>query len=227
LFQTKPQGLKKMKSSRNSIIVDLLRHGECRGGDIYRGSTDVELTDRGWEQMQAALSAIVPDKRQSPWQKIFSSPLQRCRLFSEAQGKYFATPVSIEHAFREMDFGEWEGRALKEVWSNDREAVDRFYQSPDKNSPPNGESMQALLGRLMPAWTKILHAHRGEHILIVQHGGTIRALISWLLQMPLTAATRLDIPYASLSRFEMFEYDGDFFPRLLFLNGMTNSTGEF
>lgn len=216
----------KMTSSQNKIIVDFLRHGECQGGDIYRGTTDVELTENGWQQMQGALTTAASAKQQVPWQKIFSSPLQRCRLFSEAQGKSFGVPVSIEHAFRELDFGEWEGRSVAEVWSNNREAADRFYQSPDINSPPGGESMQAVLTRLIPAWAKILDTHRGQHILIVQHGGTIRAMISWLLQMPLAAAMRLDVPYASFSRFEMFDYEGDFFPRLIFLNQMANAATD-
>ncbi len=130
--------------------------------------------------------------------------------------------MRVNVAFREMDFGNWEGRSLKDVWNNDREAVERFYRAPDKESAPNGESMQAVLDRLLPAWQALLESHQNEHLLLINHGGTIRVLLSCLLQMPLSAVTRLDIPYASLSRVQVFKVEGQWFPKLLFLNRAIN-----
>ena len=44
---------------RDSLVttVDLLRHGESEGGEIFRGSIDVPLTEMGWQQMQSAVDA--------------------------------------------------------------------------------------------------------------------------------------------------------------------------
>jgi len=213
----------------HSIIttIDLLRHGECEGGDIYRGTTDVSLTEKGMRQMEEAVSSVVAVSKVAPWQKIISSPLQRCRRFSQAQGLRMNVPVVIENDFREVDFGDWEGRTLKDVWKMDANAVDQFYRSPDKFPPPNGENLQEVLDRLTCAWKRTLGSHSGEHLLLVQHGGTIRVLISWLLQMPLTAVTRLHVPYASFSRIEIFETDGDFFPRLKFLNRISENSSDY
>ena len=36
-----------------STVVDLLRHGECEGGAIFRGSLDVALAEHGRARMQA------------------------------------------------------------------------------------------------------------------------------------------------------------------------------
>ena len=192
--------------------LDLLRHGQCEGGEIYRGSTDVPLTAKGWKQMEAAVGEA------SGWQRIISSPLERCQRFSEQQGQRWQIPVVTEKAFREMHFGDWEGRCLKEVWQSERESVRRFYADPNKVSPPNGESMRAVQDRLLPAWQALLTEYAGEHLLLVQHGGTIRVLLSWLLQMPLAAVTRFDIPYASLSRIQVYDDGQQQFPRLVFLN---------
>lgn len=207
-----------MKAIQSPTTIDFLRHGECQGGNIYRGTTDVQLTETGWQQMQRALSSEIDVGKNVPWQKIISSPLQRCRIFSASQGKKLDLPVAIESRFREMDFGKWEGRTIQEVWKNDRDAVDSFYRYPDRVSPPSGESMSALLERLIAAWDNLLKNHRGEHLLVVLHGGTIRVLFSWLLQMPLRAATQLDIPYASFSRFQVFFQGEESFSRLVFLN---------
>lgn len=35
--------------------VDLLRHGEPEGGQMFRGAVDDPLSPRGWEQMRSAV----------------------------------------------------------------------------------------------------------------------------------------------------------------------------
>ncbi len=59
-----------------SVVVDLLRHGACAGGEIYRGRSDVALSELGLKQMQAAVLGL-------HWQSIISSPLQRCDKFAQ------------------------------------------------------------------------------------------------------------------------------------------------
>jgi len=206
-----------LRKSSTVTTIDLLRHGECQGGEIYRGITDVLLTDRGWQQMESSLHSDVAHA-ETPWDRIVSSPLQRCRLFSEAKAQELGIPLHSHDGFREMDFGDWEGRTLEEVNRVDAEAVSNFYRDPATVSPPNGESMQMVQGRLLSAWQQVLNEHRGEHLLLVQHGGTIRILLAELLQMPLAAVTRLEIHYASLSRVQVYETDEEPFPKLVFLN---------
>jgi len=206
-----------LRKSSSVTTIDLLRHGECQGGEIYRGTTDVALTERGWQQMESSLHIDVAHA-ETPWQRIVSSPLQRCRLFAESKGQLLNIPVHLHEGFREMDFGDWEGRSIEEVHREDAEAVTNFYRDPARVAPPNGESMQMVQGRLISAWQQILNEHRGEHLLLVQHGGTIRILLAELLQMPLAAVTRLEIHYASLSRVQIYETDSEPFPKLVFLN---------
>lgn len=206
-----------LKKSYTVTTIDLLRHGECQGGEIYRGITDVPLTDRGWRQMESSLHIDVAHA-ETPWQRIVSSPLQRCRLFAEAKSQQLSIPVQVHEDFREMNFGDWEGRSIDEVHREDAEAVTNFYRDPAAVAPPNGESMQMVQGRLLSAWQQVLDTHRGEHLLLIQHGGTIRILLAELLQMPLAAVTRLEIHYASLSRVQIYETDTEPFPKLVFLN---------
>jgi len=60
----------------STTVIDLLRHGDVEGGDVFRGSSDDPLSDDGWRQMQDALE----DK--SGWDVIITSPLQRCCEFA-------------------------------------------------------------------------------------------------------------------------------------------------
>ena len=54
-----------------TTLVDLLRHGECEGGPIFRGSLDVALSEAGLARMQAQADA------QPGWQHVIASPLRR------------------------------------------------------------------------------------------------------------------------------------------------------
>lgn len=60
-----------------TLRLDLLRHGETELGGGLRGSLDDALTELGWQQMRAAVADG------GPWERIVSSPLQRCARFSE------------------------------------------------------------------------------------------------------------------------------------------------
>jgi alpha-ribazole phosphatase len=42
-----------MPHEHQVTTVDLLRHGECEGGHVYRGSLDLPLSETGWEQLRS------------------------------------------------------------------------------------------------------------------------------------------------------------------------------
>lgn len=95
-----------------TVQLDLLRHGETELGDGLRGSLDDALTPLGWTQMREAV------KGQGPWDRIVSSPLQRCALFARGVSAQLDLPVSFDKNLQELHFGAWEGaerRALMEV----------------------------------------------------------------------------------------------------------------
>ena len=67
------------------LKIDLLRHGETTLSHTLRGSTDDDLTELGWSQMQQTIDQSLQTslQQQAAWEVIFSSPLKRCRLFAE------------------------------------------------------------------------------------------------------------------------------------------------
>ncbi|ROS05343.1 alpha-ribazole phosphatase/probable phosphoglycerate mutase [Sinobacterium caligoides] len=183
--------------------IDLLRHGACEGGEIFRGSSDVSLSDQGWQQMSAAVESEAP-----PWQAIVTSPLQRCARFATQLGERSHLPVASYEDLAEIDFGDWEGRLIADVQAEQGEALRKFWEKPSSNTPPNGESMERFMTRQYRAWDLLLSAHRGQHILLVSHGGAIRVLLTRLLAMPVDAIVRLEVPYACLSRVKIYHSEG-------------------
>ncbi len=189
--------------------VDLLRHGACEGGEIYRGTTDVPLSDEGRRQMEQAVTPA------DGWQRIVTSPLVRCHDFATAIAADHNLPLSIAHDLREMDFGEWEGRLVSDVWQEDKERVSGFYANPLESAPPGGESVTVVAERAVNAWNGLLAAHAGEHLLVVAHGGIIRVLLAHLLDMPLSSWARLHIPYAARARLQIHHNNGEHLPVLV------------
>jgi alpha-ribazole phosphatase len=188
-----------MSSQQERVTtIDLLRHGACQGGEIYRGRTDVQLSAEGWQQMEQAVSAA------TDWQRIVTSPLLRCREFAEYCAGRFKLPLQVDAALQEMDFGEWEGRLSQEVWQEDPDLVTRFYDDPGAVTPPGGESTSDAQSRIVAAWQALLQQCVGDRLLLVCHGGVIRLLLAHVLAMPLAAVMRLYIPYASMARVRVY-----------------------
>lgn len=178
--------------------IDLLRHGECEGGHIFRGHNDVALSARGLAQMQMAIVSA------GPWSRIISSPLQRCSVFA---AQLAGASVQFDERLREMSFGVWEGRLVDEVWRTDMEKISAWSRDPTSVTPDKGEPLTQVAERVMACFDEILQRHRGEHLLLVTHGGVIRVLLSQLLAMPLSCAGRIHVPYAALSTVAVYHQD--------------------
>lgn len=182
--------------------IDLLRHGECEGGEVYRGSLDVPLSASGWQQLRASAGDF------SDWDRIVSSPLQRCARFAEELAERHTLPLVIQEAFREVHFGDWEGRAIADVWREQGSHVRRFFADPVNSAPPNGEPLVEFEQRVLAGWSVLLQGHRNERVLLIAHGGTIRVLLAHVLGMPLTRIANLEVPYASASRIRIHHSEG-------------------
>ncbi len=208
-----------MFGDHSVTTIDLLRHGECEGGHVYRGSTDVALSETGWQQLRQQ-TATAPD-----WQSIISSPLQRCARFSEELAARHALPLQIAPAFQEVHFGDWEGQEIATVWQEQGNHVRRFFADPVNSAPPNGEALQAFEQRVLAGWQQLLKTYHGQHVLLVIHGGTIRVLLAHVLGMPLSRIANLEVPYASASRIKIYHHESvedtpPDFHSLLFHNGV-------
>lgn len=178
--------------------IDLLRHGECEGGHIFRGHNDVCLSARGLAQMRHSITAA------GPWSRVVSSPLQRCRIFAE---QLTDAPLHLDERLREVGFGVWEGRLVEEVWRTDTDVVTAWSRDPTSVTPAEGEPLVAVAARVNACFHQLLDEYRGQRLLLVTHGGVIRVLLSQAMGMPLSCAGRIHVPYAALSTLVIHHHD--------------------
>jgi alpha-ribazole phosphatase len=169
----------------------LLRHGVTTGHGRYCGSTDVALTQEGWRQMWAAVEG-------GEWDRIVSSPLQRCREFAASLAERYGLPLHDDTRLRELHFGEWEGLSVDELMTKQPEALRLFWKDPGRHAPPGAEQLNEACARVLSFWHEALRWETEERVLAVTHGGPMRILRAELTALPKHRLLEIDVPYAAL-----------------------------
>lgn len=216
-----------MPTSVKTIIVDFIRHGEPKGGDILRGRVDPELTDLGWSQMQKATGLPAehgPSSAAPTWSEVISSPLKRCRLFAEKVAATVNVPLNIDDQWQEIDYGDWDGMLISEWRKIAAEQFKAFREDLSALAPPNGEDYLTFKERVLSAWRNLADKKAGSHLLIVTHGGVLRVVLPTILGMPLNRSFPLHIPFACFSRIRLDIKGRKISASLIFHNGAEYDT---
>lgn len=175
-----------------TLHLDLLRHGETELGGGLRGSLDDALTARGWEQMRAAVA------EQGPWDRLVSSPLQRCALFAHELGARLKVPVTLEKDLQELHFGAWEGQSAAALMETDAEGLGLFWADPYSFTPPEGEPVNDFSERVLGAVSRLYQAYAGERVLLISHGGVMRLLLARARGLPREQLLNVEVAHGSL-----------------------------
>lgn len=184
--------------------LDLMRHGATELSHTLRGSTDDALTAEGWQQMQDALDQAL--HAEPHWDAVFTSPLQRCRLFAESAAQRLGLDLMILPQLQEMHFGDWEAAAIQQLYERDPKALEQFWLQPTQFSPPNAESLQAFEQRVMAGAAQIqrsLSAQNSRKALVVTHGGVIKLLKCKALQQPLDDILKMTAELGQMHSFQV------------------------
>ncbi|OYQ04232.1 histidine phosphatase family protein [Pseudomonas mandelii] len=175
-----------------TLHLDLLRHGETELGGGLRGSLDDALTAKGWEQMRAAVA------EQGPWDRLISSPLQRCARFADELGEQLGLPVHLDKDLQELHFGAWEGQSAAALMETDAEGLGLFWADPYTFTPPEGEPVEDFSTRVLAAVARLHAAYAGERILLISHGGVMRLLLAQARGLPREQLLNVEVGHGSL-----------------------------
>jgi broad specificity phosphatase PhoE len=164
--------IRPMQQLRQLILV---RHGETVGQSSIRfyGSTDVELSPEGRDQMRQAAGALFG--RQVDL--VGASPLKRSWQSAYIVGR--GAQVRLIEAFREVDFGRWEGFTAEEIQDTDPTRYAEWQQGGDDFVYPSGEARPDFRRRVAGGLNEFLET-RANSALLVLHKGVIRIIVDTL-----------------------------------------------
>ncbi|MBD8728825.1 MSMEG_4193 family putative phosphomutase [Frigoribacterium sp. CFBP 13707] len=183
--------------------VILVRHGRttANASGVLAGRTPgVLLDDVGRQQ------AVRTGERLAvvPVVSVVSSPLERCRetagyVLDRQEGSP-TTPV--EEGISECDYGDWQGRTLKELSAEPLWAT--VQGQPSAVTFPGGESMAGMQARAVAAIRRHDAAVEAEHgpgavWVAVSHGDIVKSVLADALGMHLDLFQRIAVGPASVS----------------------------
>lgn len=152
-------------------ILSLVRHTPpAIAPGICYGRLEVEL---GSDFARDALA--VKDWLQAA-DKIVSSPATRTLRLAHFLARELSCECSEDTRLLEMDFGAWEGRAWNDIA---RAELDAWSADVLHYTPPAGESAAHMMQRVQLALDAVM-AMPQRHIVLVAHGGTLRAILALL-----------------------------------------------
>jgi alpha-ribazole phosphatase len=175
-----------------TMRLELLRHGETELGGGLRGSLDDALTEKGWMQMRAAVV------KGGPWDRIVSSPLQRCARFAAELGEQLNLSVHLDKYLQELHFGAWEGQSAAALMETDAEALGLFWADPYSFTPPQGEPVSDFSSRVLSAVARLHSTYAGERVLLVSHGGVMRLLLAQARGLPREQLLNVEVAHGAL-----------------------------
>ncbi len=152
-----------MASLSPVTTILLARHGETdwnRQGR-FQGWADPPLNETGRAQARELARRLAD----VPFHAVYSSDLRRAHETAVIVAAPHEVPVVVDPDLREIDVGSWSGLTRGEI--------DARFPGAEYH---DGESREQHSARVLAAVVRIAHAHPAERILIVSHGGSLRAL---------------------------------------------------
>jgi phosphoserine phosphatase len=153
-------------------VVLLARHGESdwNASGRYQGHADRPLTERGRrhaEELSARLAHV-------PLDAVYASDLRRARETAAAVAKAHGLELETLPELREVDVGSWSGLTREEAERRFPAGFRRWLEWDV--GWDDGETYDQLAERVLAAVRRLAARHPGGRILVVSHGGSVRAL---------------------------------------------------
>lgn len=186
----------------------LARHGESdwnREGR-WQGHADRPLTEHGRLQARALAERL----RGAPLPVIYASDLSRAAQTAQIVGEILKLQVVELPGLREVDVGSWSGLTLPETEERFPEGVARWRRGG--TGWDGGESYAAMTRRVVETIRTLALSHDGGQLLVVCHGGCIRALHARALRLSLATYRRSYPPVANAQLSAIRLAEGAFVP---------------
>ena len=159
------------------------RHGrtEWNRNGLFQGQEDIDLDTTGREQ--AARAADVLATRRPT--RIVSSDLRRAADTAAALATLTGLEISYDPRLRETDAGQWQGLSFAQIHERFPEGNAAWRGGDPEVRAGGAENRLDVGGRMLAAVTEAVECSAvGETLVVVSHGGSIRAALAALMGLP-------------------------------------------
>lgn len=182
----------------------LVRHGETDWNLQARaqGQIDTPLNATGLAQAERVASRLESETFAAAYSSDLSRVVETARPIMRGRD----VPITTTKDLREKHFGDWEGLTFDEIRDKHPSGFNQmFSDDSDFAAPGGGETDKDLCDRAAAFAERTRAAHPDDDLLIVAHGGTLRALIASLINIPPDGMWRLRLDNTSLSVLTFFD----------------------
>jgi probable phosphoglycerate mutase len=179
----------------------LVRHGESTAnarGIVQGHDGTPDLTRRGRLQAQRLVGIL----RHRSVDALYSSDLRRALRTANVLGNVLGLPVRADRALRERSFGVFEGgpqSALRPEFTG----INHGRVEDVHARPPGGETLDDVYRRAGEFVGWLLRHEPGRNVVIVTHGGPVRALRAYCAGRSADEMAWDHVPNGSIWRIRM------------------------
>ena len=186
----------------NTIYI--VRHGQTEWNLLGKtqGHGNSDLTPKGIEQAELLADSMT----KYPIDYIYSSDLGRAYQTAEIIGNKLNIEVERTEALREMNFGTWEGRIIKDIIEEDPELYKMWRNEPHLAKIPQGETLSQIKERTDAFIKEINEKYDGKHIVLVTHSLCERIMLLSFLDSDVKNIYRINQANTALNIIELRDY---------------------
>ena len=182
-----------MKTSQQQLY--LVRHGQTTADkDRIIGKTDLPLSATGLEQATRLAETLTPIYQPC----IYTSALIRAVQTAAVLPGQTQPGDKNASLINEMNFGDWENQTWDVVYNQDPDFFNHWAQNWETVAPPNGESFNEVIARTRDWYNELIIPE--EQAIIVAHGGSLRALLCIVLDLPASAVLGFEFSHCHVSK---------------------------
>lgn len=196
----------------------LIRHAEGEGNarGVFQGLSDWKLSETGRRQ----LDFLAERCRELRFDALYSSPLTRAMETAMAVGRAHELPILIEPGIREIDGGDFDGRAWDEIASLYPEGLHLWKNELWNFRAPDGESICEVYERVWEAILRIARANPKRTVAVVGHGCAIKNTLCHAFGWPVERI--LDVPWTDNTSINRIDFDEEMNPSVVFVNDVAH-----
>lgn len=187
----------------------LVRHAlvEPSARALMYGSMDVGLCEFALRQEAASyrwLAARLPAGARWVVTTLSRTRATAAAIFAAGYGE---APLETEPCLAEQDLGDWQGLSHERFAELIRHPPHPFWPHAAEEKPPGGEAFSEVVARVGPTLERLVQETRSGDVVIVAHGGSIRAAIAHAMGLTPHQALIFSIKNLSLTRLERHRAD--------------------